>query len=285
MITCKVETIDREMADRYLNLERGNNRPFSPQHLSDLIGRQERGEWVMNGDTIRFDSDGQLRDGQHRLRMVKHTGIPIEVVVVRDIDPKTFVTMDVGKKRSFGDVLYIEKEDNHSQLAVATSWVWRYLNRRLIGHLGSYEQLISVLHDHPQIRDSVSLYKQLNHPLGEPGYPAITVAMHYLFCRVNATVANNFIEKYVSGLHLEEPTDPIGVLRGQVVKYATDPRPPTGPQIFALLAKAWNYHQAGQPVKKRFKLPDPSKASPRIAGFPKELLLESQLPFLENEEE
>ncbi|GAI59216.1 unnamed protein product [marine sediment metagenome] len=96
----EVETIDRETAERYLNLERGNNRPFSPSHLADLIGRQQRGEWVTNGDTIRFDATGQLRDGVHRLRMVKATGISIEVIVARDIAPEAFITMDVGKKRS-----------------------------------------------------------------------------------------------------------------------------------------------------------------------------------------
>ena len=279
MITCKVETIDRDTADRYLNLDRGNNRPFSPWHLIDLVGRQMRGEWVTNGDTIRFDAGGQLRDGQHRLRMVKQTGKPIEVVVVRDIDPEAFVTMDVGKKRTFGDVLSIEKEDNHAQLAVTTSWVWRYLTRRMLGLLGSYEQMLCVLHDHPQIRDSVLFYKQLDHPLGEPHWSSLTQTAHYLFSRVDAIEANDFIEKYVTGLGLVESTDAIKVIRDQVVKYASDPRKPIGNQVFALLCRAWNYHQVGQPAKKKFKLPVPIKASPRIDGFPKELFLESQLSF------
>jgi len=38
-------------------------------------------------------------------------------------------------------------------------------------------------------------------------------------------------------------------------------------------------------VKKRFAPPASVVASPRINGFPKELFLESQLTFPENEEE
>jgi len=285
MITCKVETIDRDAAERYLNLDKGNNRPFSRNHLGDLIGRQMRGEWVVNGDTIRFDNAGQLRDGQHRLRMVKQTGKPIEVVVVRDIDPEAFITMDVGRKRSFGDVLFIEKEENHTQLATTTAWIWRYLNRKMYGaHLGSYEQLQMVLHGHPQIRDSISFYKQLDHLPGEPAYAAISTATHYLFSRVDVEAANDFLKKYVTGFNIPE-SDAIGVLRGQIVKYASDVRKPSGDQIFALICRAWNASRVNQPVKKKWTLPGKKQASPRITGFPKDLFLESQLSFEDNQDD
>ena len=282
----EVETIDREAAERYLDLDRGNNRPFSPNHLADLVGRQMRDEWVTNGDTIRFDVDGQLRDGQHRLRMVKQTGIPIQVVVVRDIDPTAFSTMDVGKKRSLGDVLYIEKEKNHTQLAGTLAWVWRYLSRKMKPmRTGSHEEMHKILAQHPGTRDSVGFYLNLDHPLSSPGWPALTTAIHYLFSQVESTAANDFIEKYVTGLGLVEPTDPIKVLRDQIIKYASDPRKPSPWQIFTLLCRAWNAHQASQPIKKKYTLPKVATASPKIAGFPKELFLESQLSFEENEDE
>lgn len=286
MITCTVETIDREAAERYLNLDKGNNRPFSTGHLGDLVGRQMRGEWVTNGDTIRFDANGQVRDGQHRLRMVKQTGIPIEVVVVHNIDPAAFSTMDVGKKRSLGDVLYIEKEKNSTQLAGTLAWIWRYLSRRMRGmNAGSHEEVRKVLTQHPEIRDAIVFYLSLDRPLSTPSWKVVTMSTHYLFSRVDATAANDFISKYVTGLGLVDSTDPIKVLRDQVIKYASDPRKPAGSQVFALLCRAWNAHQAGQPIKKKFTLPRVTKASPKIAGFPKELFLESQLPLEENEDE
>lgn len=285
MITCEVETIDRDAAERYLNLERGNNRPFSHGHLSDLIGRQMRGEWVTNGDTIRFDAGGQLRDGQHRLRMVKETGIPIEVVIVRDIAPEAFITMDVGKKRTLGDVLFIEKEANHLPLAGALSWVSRYLRRRMSRGWGiSYEEHHKVLAQHPGIRDSVLFYLKLDRPAAAPGFPSVTMSLHYLFSQANATGANDFIERYVTGLNILESTDPVGVAREQIIRYSIKPPTPKGDLIFALLCRAWNAFQMGQPVKKHFQLPH-STPAPKIAGFPKELFLESQLSFAENEEE
>ena len=286
MITCKVETIDRDAAERYLNIDRGNNRPFSKNHLADLVGRQMRGEWVTNGDTIRFDTENQLRDGQHRLRMVKQTGVPIEVVVIHDIDTAAFSTMDIGKRRSLGDVLYIEHEKNHTQLAGTLAWVWRYLSRKVkMPKAGSYEEMHKILDQHSGLRDSVTFYLNLERPLSTPGWTAVNMAVHYLFSQVESTAANDFIEKYVTGLGLVEPTDPIKVLRDQIIKYASDPRKPSTWQIFMLLCRAWNDHQRGQSVKKKYTLPKVATASPKIAGFPKELFLESQLSFEENEDE
>src|SRR4030042_1787327 len=122
MITCEVETITRELAEEYLKTDKGNNRSLSMPHVAELVGKQKRGEWVTNGDALRFDTKGQLRDGQHRLKMVEHTGIPIEVVVVRGIESGAFSTMDVGKKRSFSDVLGIEREKYPKQLSLTVQF-------------------------------------------------------------------------------------------------------------------------------------------------------------------
>ncbi len=115
-MTFDLETIDREKAQQYIAKNVGN-RPVSRPHLNQLISRQQRAEWKTNGDSIRFDSNGDLRDGQHRLHMVMLTGIPIEAVVIRGVDPDAFVTMDTGKNRTITDVLAIRKEPNPRLLA------------------------------------------------------------------------------------------------------------------------------------------------------------------------
>lgn len=291
MITSKVETIDRGAAERYLDLDRGNNRPFSPNHLAELVGRQQRGEWVTNGDAIRFDVDGQLRDGVHRLRMVKATGMSIDVVVVREIDPSAFITMDVGKKRSLGDVLYIEKEPNHSNLAWTLILVWRYLSRKMTGPSASFEEYHVALERHPKIRDSVAFCLNIEQRASPPGHMSVTMAFHYLCSCVDASKANDFVKQYVTGLGPafaeDELDNPIYVVREQIVSYARGPWNPSRQQILIFLARAWNAHQAGQTVKKRFKVPtkEQVKVSPTIDGFPNELFLKRQPSLPEDEEE
>ena len=150
-----VEVIDRNKAVDYLK-SMGPNRAISPGHLSDLIGRQQRGEWQPNGaDAIVFDTNNELRNGQHRLEMVRNTGIPIEVVVTRDSPVEAFLVYDDGRKRSIGDVLFINRENHAGLLGDALRHVWVYLTHSLVRGSASKNQLIHLLDTHPTIRDSL----------------------------------------------------------------------------------------------------------------------------------
>jgi len=289
MITAKVETITRETAQEYLGKDKGNNRPLSLPHVLELIGKQKRGEWKTNGDVIRFDTEGQLRDGQHRLKMVEQTGIPIEVVVVKNIDVDAFSTMDTGKKRSFADVLSIEHEDNARPLALTIQFVWKYLSRNLKLKIGSYEEMIQLLKAHPEIRKSVKFYLGLKEPSGAPGFPPITMAAHYLFSRVDKDKANDFIARYVNGL-AADLTDPIHVIREQIIFSERQVRPIVSLQAFTLLVKAWNCYIAEKPAKKKFQVQRITEIvnAPRIdGGFPKELFFnrQTEMELLEEETE
>ena len=283
MITAEVEIVDKERALQYLADDHGNNRPFSKGHMLDLVGRQRRGEWITNGDSIRFDADGQLRDGQHRLRMVLDTGVPIEAVVIRNVDPAAFMTMDVGKKRNLADVLYIAKEENPKELAPTISFVWRYLNRRMTAPIGSHEQVSAILDGHPEVHDSVALYLGLEKPPGSPTWPAITMTAHYLFSRVDAAAAGDFITRYVTGEDLQKGS-PILLIRGQIVMLGTARTRPSAPQVFSLLCRAWAAYRGERGQTKRFTLLKASPGSPTIVGFPKELFINRQLSLDEEEE-
>jgi hypothetical protein len=132
MITTTIETIDAETAKHYLRMMNDNNRNLDDGYVGELMAIQKQGKWKVNGDSIRFDTNNELRDGQHRLRMVERTGNPIQVVVVRGIEPDAFMTMDCGKRRTFADTLEIHRWKYARQLAATTNWVWKYLTINLI---------------------------------------------------------------------------------------------------------------------------------------------------------
>ena len=271
-----VETITKEVAQDYIAKIDGN-RPISNGYVRWLIGRQKRGEWQTNGDSIKFDKNGVLRDGQHRLMMVMQTGMPIEVVVVREIEPSAFITMDTGKNRNLADVLAINKNDNSRPLASALAWVYRYLNNTMypLGGKISHEQHLDVLDKHSELRESVAFCLKFGHVSGGPGWPAVTIAYHYLLSRIDLEMSNDFIERYIRGVRLEE-NDPILVLRGQVISYTNARVKPQGDQIFKLFSFAWNAKRAGRPQKQNYKLSKHSRIRPKIDGFPKEFFLEKQ---------
>ncbi|TET86607.1 MAG: hypothetical protein E3J46_07670 [Desulfobacteraceae bacterium] len=282
-----IETIDKERAQEYIAKIDGN-RPISNGYIRWLIGRQRRDEWQTNGDSIKFDKNGVLRDGQHRLMMVMQTGMPIEVVVVREIDPAAFITMDTGKNRNLADVLAINKYDNSKPLASALTWVHRYLINLMypLGGRITHEQHLDVLDKHPDLNESVAFHRNLQ-KLGRQYWTAITMACHYLFTRVDIAAANDFIERYVTGVGIDTLTDPVGVLRGQVPLEATRRVKPSSDQIFRIFALAWNAQRNEREQKQNFTVGKRSRFRPKIDGFPKELFLESQeeLPLYSEETE
>ncbi|GAI95728.1 unnamed protein product, partial [marine sediment metagenome] len=182
----------------------------------------------------------------------------------------------------------INKNPNPKPLALALSWVHRYLINRMypMGGRITHEQHLTILDKHPELNESVAFYLNLK-KLGRQYWPAITVACHYLFTRIDIPMANDFMERYLTGVGIDTLTDPVGVLRSQIPLEATKRVRPVGDQIFGLFAFAWNARRNGREQKQNYKLRKHSRIRPKIDGFPRELLLERQeeLPLFEEEEE
>ena len=210
------------------------------------------------------------------------TGIPIEVVVIRGIDPNAFITMDIGRKRNLADVLSIQGEANPQNLAGALSWIRRYLTGNMLFYGATHEQHFIILGQQPGIRDSVAFCSNLSKPAGYPGQPSITAACHYLFSRVDPVKADELIKGYVVGLELGGTNDPIYRLREQVIGYRNSKLKPTPQQMLGLFCFSWNAFRNGRPQSKSFRLPTHQRERIRIDGFPKKLFIEGQLPLDED---
>lgn len=70
------------------------NRPLRKAVVQRYATDMENGDWQDNGDPIRFDTNGRLIDGQHRLEAVILSDTPIDAWVLRGLKPETQKTMD-----------------------------------------------------------------------------------------------------------------------------------------------------------------------------------------------
>lgn len=100
-----IETITPEMALNYLK-RNNSNRPISKSKVDLYAYVMSHGAWQLNGETIVFDVDGNLKNGQHRLLAIIKCGKPIKFVVVRDISKKANI-YDRGRSRSATDSMVI----------------------------------------------------------------------------------------------------------------------------------------------------------------------------------
>jgi hypothetical protein len=103
-VTSGVETITPAQAQAYLD-NRCPNRQISVARVEEYAARMTQGLWQMNGQTVVFNPEGRLLDGQQRLSAVVKCGLPLTTMVVRGVPDKTFDTMDNGRPRSPSDVI------------------------------------------------------------------------------------------------------------------------------------------------------------------------------------
>lgn len=242
----KEVTITQEMAKNLL-LNNPKNRPIKRRHLEFLSEEMRCRRWKFNGDTIRIATDGSLIDGQHRLEAVARTGVSIQTLLVDNLDPDVFDTIDSGAKRSAGDTLSVVGERNGRNLAAALV----VADELLIGKTDffrtirvSNSEILNMLDRHPNIRKSL-YWGRIMCRLAPP---SITVALHYIFSRSNQEQADCFFRAVASGQSLEI-FNPALVLRERLIDNATAKGKVSRRYMAALFIKAWNSWLAGTKLK------------------------------------
>lgn len=103
-LTVSMVEITPELAENYLKFNI-KNRSFSESQLTFLAKEMRQGRFLENGESIVFDKNGELKDGQHRLKSIIISGKSYFIPVVRGVEPVSMATYDTGKNRTAGDVL------------------------------------------------------------------------------------------------------------------------------------------------------------------------------------
>ena len=127
MIKHQIEMISPSRAKEFLS-KNFNNRPLNQRRVNALSSAIKRGEWALNGASIRFSEDGVLLDGQHRLAAIEKSECSVLSLVVYGLPSSTFDTIDVGMAaRTAADVLALRGELNYNTLAAVArrAMLWR----------------------------------------------------------------------------------------------------------------------------------------------------------------
>lgn len=128
----EVVTVTPEMAMSLLDANT-NNRPLNQQHVNRIANQIIGGKWKFNGDSIKLAKNKDILDGQHRLWAVVEAKQPIETVIVRDLEPDSFATIDTLRKpRSGADVLSMHGVTHHRVIiSTALQWLIRWQRKTI----------------------------------------------------------------------------------------------------------------------------------------------------------
>jgi hypothetical protein len=106
-LTPSVVSVTPQLAKEWLTKNIGNNRKLMKGKIDKWATSMLDGEWIV-AESIKFDKNGNLFDGQHRLMAVIQTGLTIDFLVTEGYDPKAAQVVDIGANRRLEHIAQLQ---------------------------------------------------------------------------------------------------------------------------------------------------------------------------------
>jgi hypothetical protein len=214
------------------------------QTVLRAIRHQRRSLDAMENElTAQADTNNVI--GITGLLAVIESGVAIPMWVGFGVDDDAFGYLDIGRKRTAGDIFSINGVPNAKLAAAAVRWIHAYENgNSKFNEGGDY---------YKPVRDPAPLYEYyetLNYVRVQNACkagqwfgqnrvpsPAVATACHYVCAGKNAAQADDFFRKVATAIGFKSKSEPEYKLRDRLVSRVSVPMPA---QSFAFIIQTWN---------------------------------------------
>ena len=273
----KHTVVTPEEARLWLDTKRSKNRPISENAVSKYAQQMQQGLWVDNGKGLVFGKSGNLLDGQHRLSASVRVNKSFETTITWGVPDEYFDTIDDCNTRSMADVLHIRGEANPTLLSAGLRFLWLYVRGEIEhkdlrrGQVCTKQLLQATLEKNPKIRGSVKFYNLLKaRPGGLLISAGMAIGLHYLFSLVDEKKADEFFNRFQSGLELTED-NPVYILRNKLIAAQKEASTRlTNSAVYYYTVMTWNAYANGTYVKRLVFAPDTPQIE--IDDLPKKVM-------------
>ncbi len=231
-------------AKRWLSTNIENNRIVRESKVDLYISDMRGGRWRNTGETIKFNPDGRLIDGQHRLQALVESGVAgVTMSIAFNVPDNALEVIDTGAGRRFADTLKMQEAVNR----FASAAIVRRTLQRERGNPTGIKGRSAVL-GVPTNAELLDRYRK--DPAGfdaaaARGYDfsrlrmcSATSAgiMAYWLNKIAPEEAHQFMDQVVSGADIGKK-HPANVLRTRLFRE----RGLETTQVMALFVRAWNF--------------------------------------------
>ncbi len=240
-------TITPSIAAAMLEKNANNRKPtksFVTQFTKDMAANN----WRMTGDSIKFDSDGLLVDGQHRLMACVASERPFKTLVVYGVDANVKDVVDTGRARSATDMLVMAGVTNPSGVAATIKLIFAEKYHVDIKVRVTNIDVGAILGRHPKL----PLYVPYNAMLPKGISAAHVGYINYVAGHIigRSDRAGAFLNVIKSGVP-DYDGDPVHRYREKIIRFGTD----TGfvdarSTKFNTLKHVWNLFSVRKPLSR-----------------------------------
>lgn len=249
-VTSDIEDVDPVTAARWLG---GNqtNRNLRPALVAKYASDMRNGQWIMAGEPIKFDSEGSLLDGQHRLAAIVKSDLTVEMMVVRGLPAQSRVVMDSGSARTAGDQLHMLGYQGHSQaIAAAARLIIAWRRGELFTGAHSWtitnSDIVGFVEATPTIVDTT--YSAVRVARRTGASPAPTAAAMYLTSQRSADDAQRFWQAMREDV-VFPPDSPIEALLRRLGEIRREGKRLLSVASLSMQIRTWNAWREGRPVR------------------------------------
>lgn len=249
-----LEEVTPEIAEAMLARNVSNRKPRK-SHIDALARDMEADEFQENGDSVCFDTSGNLIDGQHRLAARVQSGTSGWMLIVRDLPTYAQDTKDDGAKRTMADTFGFHGVANTAVAAAVTRRVILWQNGVRSNSGGGWQptkaEQLDVWRTDPILRVSVEATVEIGKKALLP--PSVVGLTWWLFSQISVEDCTAFWYGMSTGANLE-PGSPILLLRDRIAKQVVE-QPGRIPEshLLAWTIKGWNLWRAGKKLSANYR--------------------------------
>lgn len=245
--SAEVRKIDPETVERWLGLNK-RNRSLDPRTVDRYARDMEAGAWQFTGEAIKFNADGDLIDGQHRLAAIIKSGSTVECLVIDGLETVTQDVMDSGRGRTAADALKIRGEPSANHVAAVAAIA---LNMRGDTYMKgasklSHTDVINWVEQNQDVHEAINMARA--NPI-----PAVPVSpWAYVLMRLRR-IDENQAAKFANDLatlHTDGAGDPRAALLSRLTRAVASRETLSRHDQIMLLMRTWNAMRDGKPISK-----------------------------------
>jgi len=259
----RLEYITPEKAENYLKFNKKNRDP-KDKHVTFLANQMSEGLFMENGESIVFDENHVLNDGQHRLLAIIKSGKSYHIPVVEGAQSKSMATYDTGSNRSASDVLQLNGFQSTSILASTIKIIHKFATRNSKAGQShgtsrtdtlTNQQVLNYASENydwlkPLINEVVKVYTKAQNP--KPLNKSQMCLLAYMIGGETPSQEVYDFLKHLVGVIRTESTAPNYVYT-KLYNAKINKDPLNFYWVLGMCLKAWNYYITGNPAMKYLK--------------------------------
>ena len=251
------------LATSWLEETKFDNRNISDRNVDRITRDIKAGKWVFDGNAIKFDKEGNLIDGQHRLWAIIRAQCNVLSLVVRGLENKAVDVIDTGKSRSNADVLHFNGYVNPCVLGnvCRISVGYRTSDKNLYAwasgasrtHL-STQEIVKEAKANKSLVDAVQICQSQKFTKKFMGVGTAAFCYH-IFAKIDKLQTDEFFYLLEKGSNLPEGSPILALrtcltLRDHLTSKLTKGGNYRCAYLIALIIKSWNAFREERTVKR-----------------------------------